>query len=394
MLSALKHGATAGILPYEQQAWQAHLTAVRAALAPVGPLEEALAERVALALWRLRRVAASEAAMLADPFLAARVVRETDGGISIRGARMLATLPAVDEIMVFPSTLLRNTEEDAPYCFAVSLPCDTPGLRFICRETLDYGRSHFDHPLGSRFDEMDAVVVFHDVFAPWDRVFIYRDVERANQAYAATGAIVGMAHQVLVKNIAKTEFFLGLASLIVETIAIEQFQHVQEKVAEIWVYLEAMRAFLRAAEAEAAPDEWGVYRPAWPPLDAARNLYPKLYPRTVEIIQQLCASGIVAIPTEADIRKPELAEDIRRYFQAARADALERIPIFRLAWDAALSAFATRQVQYERFFFGDPVRMAGMVFQGHDRRPYMDRVREFLRQAKVEAAAGGDDAGI
>ncbi|MER3397869.1 MAG: 4-hydroxyphenylacetate 3-monooxygenase, oxygenase component [Chloroflexota bacterium] len=328
----------------------------------------------------------------ADPFLAARVAKETDGGIVIRGARMLATLPAVDEIMVFPSTLLRNTEEDTPYCFAVSLPCDTPGLRFICRETVDYGRSHFDHPLGSRFDEMDAVVVFHDVFVPWERVFIYREVDRANQAYAATGAIVGMAHQVAVKNIAKTEFFLGLASLIVDTIAIEQFQHVQEKVAEIWVYLEAMRALLRAAEADAAPDEWGVYRPAWPPLDAARNLYPKIYPRMVEIIQQLCASGIVAIPTEADVRNPELAEDIRRYFQAARAEALERIPIFRLAWDAALSAFAARQVQYERFFFGDPVRMAGMVFQTHDRAPYMERVREFLARAQVEA--GGDDAGL
>jgi len=165
-------------------------------------------------------------------------------------------------------------------------------------------------------------------------------------------------------------------------------------VAEIWVYLEAMRAFLRAAEADAAPDGWGVYRPAWPPLDAARNLYPKIYPRLVEVIQQLCASGIVAIPTEADIRNPELAEDIRRYFQAARAEALGRIAIFRLAWDAALSAFAARQIQYERFFFGDPVRMAGLVFQTHDRTPDMDRVREFLARARTEAATGGDDAGL
>ncbi len=59
--------------------------------------------------------------------------------------------------MVFPSTLLRNTGEDAPYCFAVGLPGDIPGLRFICRETADYGRSHFDHPLGSRFDEVDGL---------------------------------------------------------------------------------------------------------------------------------------------------------------------------------------------------------------------------------------------
>ena len=323
-----------------------------------------------------------------DPFLAARVVEESSAGIVIRGARMLATLPAVDEIMVFPSTLLRNTEEDAPYCYAVGVPCDTPGLRFLCRETLDYGRSHFDHPLGSRFDEIDAVVVFHDVLVPWERVFVYRNVERANQAYAATGAIMGMAHQVTVREIAKTEFFLGLASLIVDTIGIESFQHVQEKVAEIWIYLETLKGLLRAAEADAEADAYGAIRPAWPPLDAARNLYLRWYPRIVEIIQQLSASGVVATVTEADLKALDISADVTRYFQAARAEAHDRLPLFRLAWDATLSAFSARQIQYERFFFGDPVRLAGMIFNAHDRKPYMEHVREFLKKMKEEAQAG------
>jgi 4-hydroxyphenylacetate 3-monooxygenase len=173
----------------------------------------------------------------ADPYLAARVKEETDAGLLIRGARMLATLPIADEIMVFPSTLLKNREEDAPYAFGLSIPCNTPGLKFICRESVDYGRSHYDHPLSSRFEEMDAVVIFDDVFVPWERVFLYRDVEVCNKAYSATGAIVNMAHQVLVKNIAKTEFLLGLAALMIDTIGIEIFQHVQEKLATIWVNL-------------------------------------------------------------------------------------------------------------------------------------------------------------
>ena len=105
-------------------------------------------------------------AQQADPFLAARVKDETDAGIVIRGARMLATLPTADELMVFPSTLLRSTEEDAPYAFAFAIPSATPGLRYICRETVDYGRSVSDHPLGARFEELDAVVVFDDVFVP------------------------------------------------------------------------------------------------------------------------------------------------------------------------------------------------------------------------------------
>jgi 4-hydroxyphenylacetate 3-monooxygenase len=324
----------------------------------------------------------------ADPCLAARITRETDAGLVIRGARMLATLPISDGIMVFPSTLLKASEDDAPYAFGFIIPNDTSGLRFICRESVDYGRSHFDHPLGSRFEEMDAVVIFDDVFVPWENVFLHRDVARCNQAYARTGAMVHMAHQVVVKNIAKSEFMLGLASLLVHTIGVEGFQHIHEKLAELWVNLETMKAFLRAAEADAALDEWGVMRPAWNPLDAARNLFPRVYPRMVEIIQQIGASGLVSVPTEQDMTGP-LNDDIRRYYQAARAEAFDRIPLFRLAWDVALSAFASRQVLYERFFFGDPIRMAGALVGNHKEeiQRHAEQVRAFVKEGRDEAFA-------
>jgi len=336
---------------------------------------------------------ALSSAKQADPFLAARIKEETDAGMVIRGCRMLATLPISDEIMVFPSTLLKSPEEDAPYAFGFSIPNSTPGLRFICRESVDYGRSHFDHPLGSRFEEMDAVVVFDDVFVPWENVFLHRDVQRCNQAYARTGAVAHMTHQVVVKNIAKCEFLLGLASLMTSMIGAEVFQHVQEKLAEIWVNLETMKAFLRASEADAALDEWGVMRPAWNPLDAARNLFPRLYPRMVEIIQQIGASGLVAMPTEEDLRGP-LSEDIRKYYQAARAEAFDRVPLFRLAWDTALSAFGSRQVLYERFFFGDPVRMAGALVAGHSTQiqEYAEKVRQFVKEGQDEAFGGASPA--
>ena len=329
---------------------------------------------------------AVSSAKQADPFLAARIKEETDSGIVIRGCRMLATLPISDEIMVFPSTLLKSPEEDAPYAFGFSIPNNTPGLRFICRESVDYGRSHFDHPLGSRFEEMDAVVIFDDVKVPWEKVFLYKDIVRCNQAYARTGAVNHMTHQVIVKNIAKTEFMLGLAHLMVNAIGAESFQHIQEKLAEIWVNLETMKALLRTAETDAQLDEWGVMRPAWNPLDAARNLFPRLYPRMVEIIQQIGASGLVAMPTEADLKGP-LVDDIRKYYQAARAEAFDRIPLFRLAWDACLSSFASRQVLYERFFFGDPVRMAGALVGSHagEIKEYAAKVQAFVNIGRDEA---------
>lgn len=319
-----------------------------------------------------------------DPFLAARVREENDAGIVIKGARMLATLPISDEIMVFPSTLLRSVDEDAPYAFALAIPNSTPGLKFICRESVDYGRSHYDHPLGSRFEEMDAVVIFDDVFVPWERLFLYRDVEACNQAYVATGAVIHMAHQVICKNIAKTEFLLGLVSMMIDAVGIDRFQHIHEKTATIWINLETMKAFRRAAEVDAQLNEYGMMTPAWDPLDAARNLYPRLYPSMIEIVQQIGASGLVAMPTQADVDGP-LAEDIKRYYQSASLEAKERIPLYRLAWDTALSAFGTRQVLYERYFFGDPVRMASALFYNHDRTEYMDQVREFLKRSVLEA---------
>jgi 4-hydroxyphenylacetate 3-monooxygenase len=323
-----------------------------------------------------------------DPYIVARVSRETDAGVIIRGARMLATLgPLADEIEVFPSTVLRGQEEDRPYSFAFAIPVDTPGLKFMCRESFDYGRSAFDHPLGSRFEEMDAVVIFDDVLVPWERLFVYGDVDLCNGVFSETNAVVHMAHQVVIKNIAKTEFLFGIAASIGDRIGIDGFQHVQEKLSEMILNLEAMRAFLRAAEADAQTDRWGLMTPAWAPLNAARNLFPKLYPRMVEIIQILGASGLMALPTEADTRGP-LGPMVDRYLQGRNVDAYDRVRLFRLAWDATLSAFGARQVLYERFFFGDPVRMASALYASYDKEPYRQRVQAFLD--RPDAGADGD----
>ena len=74
------------------------------------------------------------------------------------------------------------------------------------------------------------------------------------------------------------------------------------------------------------------------------------------------------------------ADNIEKYYQSARLEAKDRIPQYRLAWETAVSAFGTRQLLYERFFFGDPVRMASALFHNHDRTPYMDKVRDFLKR--------------
>lgn len=318
-----------------------------------------------------------------DPFLAARVVEKNDRGVVIRGARMLATLPLADEILVFPSTVIRGTPDDMPYAIAFAIPCSTKGLKFICREPFSED-SKFDHPLASRFDEQDAVVIFDDVLVPWDRVFLLEDVEGANTLQEATSGIVFMSQQVVVKNIAKTEFVLGVTSLIADTIGITEFQHVQEKIAKIIIMLESMKAFLRASEADAQLNKWGIMTPDFKPLNAARNLYPRLFPQLRTIIQQLSASGMMALPTEEDMNNKEIRPTIDTFYQAKNTNSEERIRLFRLAWDIAGSSFGSRQELYERFFFGDPVRMAGALYNWYDKEPYKQRIREFLHQKEEE----------
>ncbi len=317
--------------------------------------------------------------------LAAKVVKEDDNGIVVRGARLLATIgPFSDELLVFPSTVLRNDPADAPYAFAFAIPSDAPGLKYICRGSLVGGTSSFDHPLSSRFEEMDAVVVFDDVHVPYDRVFLLGSPEHCNGFYADTGAAAFMTHQVATRTIAKTEFFLGLISRLAEAIGIEGFGHVQEDIAEVIVTLEVVKGLVRAAEADAAINAHGVMTPAWAPLNACRNWYPKVSQRLPQIVRKLAASGLMALPLEADLQG-DAGEDIERFLQAATLDGGERVRLFRLAADAAISAFSGRQALYEYYFFGDPVRMAGALLKGYDRSAVMERVDALLARETLHA---------
>lgn len=331
-------------------------------------------------LVNLRRTRSPQGTIGTDEEIALRVIRETDAGVIVKGARILATLgPISDEIIVAPSTVLRAEKDAGQFAFSFAIPSATSGLKYVCRESFDVGRSNFDHPLGSRFEEMDAIVFFEDVLVPWERIFLLDNVELSNTAYAATNAVVHMMHQVVAKNVAKTEFILGVACLMVDTLGSGQIPQVQERIAEIIMNLEVMKACLRAAEADASLDQWGVMCPDRMPLDIARNLYPKMYPRMVEILQLLGSSSLMAIPSEADFDS-ELAQDLELYLSTGTATGRERVQLFRLAWDVACSAFGSRQALYERFFFGDPSRMASALYGIYDKEPLIERVRDFLKR--------------
>lgn len=308
-----------------------------------------------------------------------QVVKEDDNGITVRGARMLATIgPFADEILVFPSTVLKGRADDERYSFAFAIPNDTPGMRYLCRKSLYHGGGTFNEPLASRFEEMDAVVIFDDVLVPWERVFMLGNPEKSNGFYNDTGATPLMTHQVVARTTAKTEFYAGLLLELAEAIGIDQFAHIREDLAEVLVAAELGRAALRASEADGAINQYGFFQPKWDTLNAARNWYPKVSQRWPEIVRKFGASGLMALPDERDVYEGQAAEDVAMYLQSKSRDGAERVKLFRLAFDAAISAFAGRQNLYEYYFFGDPVRMASAYVDSIDTAALRQRVNDLL----------------
>lgn len=324
-----------------------------------------------------------------DPLAPLHVVGESAEGLVVSGARALATLaPYADELLIFPSTS-RVQASDAPrYAFAFAVPVATPGLRFVCRQSLDPGGPPLDSPLAAQFEEMDCVAIFHEVVVPWERVFLYGEPALCNGLFRETPAFYHAIHQFTTKNLVKAEFVLGVASLVAEAVGRNELPLYQQMLAEVVDAVQTLRAYLRAAEVEAVVDAQGYYVPNPDILATARGYFPRVYPRLVEIVQLVGSSGLMMTPLEADLAAPALAADIERYYRGATLGGHERVRLFRLAADLACSGFAGRQVLYERFFAGDPWVIQAARYAAYDRRGAVERVRAFL--ARLAATAPGE----
>jgi 4-hydroxyphenylacetate 3-monooxygenase oxygenase component len=312
-----------------------------------------------------------------DAFAHLGVVEDTKDGLIVRGAKMLATHgPTADEIVVYPQPGIR--EGDDRHVLAFGIPAGTKGLRFICREPFDDGtQSPWDHPLGARFEEPDAVCVFDDVLIPWDRVFLYGDVAMGNALFAQAGIRNYTGHQTAVRGLAKCQLMAGIAVALTRSVKTDGFLHVQEKLGECLAYLPLIEGAILMAERHAEPTGRGAIRPAYAPLQALRYHLPKFYERMVQVTQTLAAGGLLISPTEADLRSP-IGPDIARYYRGAGIDAEERIHIVKLAWDATGTQFGQRMLHYERYYAGDPVRVGASYYADYNVAPLLALVKRAM----------------
>lgn len=306
-------------------------------------------------------------------------VKETPEGLVVRGAKMLATLsPITDEVIVYSFPGYKPGDER--YALAFAIPIDTPGLRILCREQMQDGkRSLFDHPLASRFEEMDAVLVFHDVLIPWERVFLYNNVEAANLLYPKTGIAQQPAHQSGVRGLIKLQFATEVACRVADSIGVDGFLNVQDQLGELVQSVETIRALLRVAEYEYQRNPLGEVMPGEVSLETIRGLLPKLYPRAIEVIQIIGAGGLLMSPTGADFDHPDLAEDMNHFYVGREGvSSKERVQLFKLAWDLCGEAFGQRLLQYERYYTGDPIRKRAIFYNAFKRNHSFDMVDEAL----------------
>ena len=286
--------------------------------------------------------------------IALHKVADTEAGIVVRGARVLATLaPFADELLVYTGQPI--PKDASAYALAFAVPMSTPGLKVLCRDSFAVPGDRFDHPLSSRFDEQDAFIVFDDVEVPRERVFIDGNVEVYNKVMTA-GWVANVMQQTTIRAHVKLQFAYELATRMAKAVNATD-PSTNQMLGEIWSYAELTRAALTAAEAGAADCGNGTWFCDERPFRALRPTLPGWFPRVNEILELLGAHNLLATPTRAELDDPALASVISTYFQGADGvDAEERIKLFRAAWDLTGSALGSRNELYERFYLASAAR--------------------------------------
>jgi 4-hydroxyphenylacetate 3-monooxygenase len=300
-----------------------------------------------------------------DPTLYAGVVKERDDGIVISGAQQLATGgPLSDYIHLSCIHPLQPGDENYANCLAVAVAAD--GVRLYPRRPFARPGNGFDYPLSSRFDESDAYVVFDNVFVPWERVFIYRNVELSRDQWFKTPSHSYGNHQAQVRYVTKLRFMAGLAQRMNESTGNIAAPPVQIMMGELAALATVYESMLLSHEI-AAPIKDGVLWPSVLILYSAMALQSELNGRMLEIIRELAGSAFITLPSSAaDFDNPEIAADLERYMRSAASDAKSRVKLMRLIWDFLGTEFGSRHAQYEKFYGGASFLIKQNVYRNFD----------------------------
>ncbi|MDX2146561.1 MAG: 4-hydroxyphenylacetate 3-hydroxylase N-terminal domain-containing protein [Planctomycetota bacterium] len=286
-----------------------------------------------------------------------RVVGETSEGIRVRGAKVVATSAAIANACFVghtPSTVSDDPEMSVSFI----APLSTPGVKLVCRASYEHAASAasspFDHPLSSRFDENDCILIFDDALIPWEDVLIHRDPERVRRFFPESGFVNTFLFHGCTRFAVKLDFIAGLLSKALRCTGGHKHRGNKALLGEVVAWRHTFWSLARAMSHN--PDAWvgGAVLPQKEAALAYCVLAPDCYPRLKDIVHRVIASGLVYLPsTAADLGHPDLRELMPTYMRGTEGiDHRQRTKIMKLLSDAVLSEFAGRHELYERNYSG------------------------------------------
>ena len=315
-----------------------------------------------------------------DEQVSLHVVEENADGIVVSGGKQLSTAaPHSHECYVsLSATFARRNDPKCVVAFAI--PNNAPGLKILAREPVSRWFGSWGHPF-KMLDEQDCMLFFDRVLVPWDRVFMLYDPTPMVKWLGAGGGSVnfnflGWAN--LCRAYTRMRLMTAVATMVAEAIGVIEYREVAAKLGEMATYCEVWRHAMEGVEHEARPTASGQWT-----LGPARGLhiwFAQISGRMVELLREICGSGLIMQPSENDLANPEIRRYLDRYMRGKDVDVEYKSRLFRLAHDLAASSFGMRQDIYEYWHGGDPNRNRINLLRSYDQGDMVMRIKELLRQ--------------
>jgi 4-hydroxyphenylacetate 3-monooxygenase len=310
---------------------------------------------------------------------ALRVTKETDAGVVLNGMKMLATNAAfANQIMI--GNILPLAPDQLKESVSAIIPPNLKGLSLWARKSFEREVVEpFDHPFTARFDESDCMLVFQDVFVPWERVFVHDNPALARAVLVQTPAHVMANHQSTVRIRSKLRFLLGLASLVTHSTGARDVPVVRETLGRFAAAEAGFSAMIDAQHMafHEIANGYALYNRRY--MYAALHWAMENHSPLVDQIRELMGGGSFQMPASvAVLNDPQMKALFEEYWSTPKEGALERLKLFKLAWDLIGSEWASRAASYEKFYIGPAFSVRNYNFVHCPWESYQDVVREFM----------------
>jgi 4-hydroxyphenylacetate 3-monooxygenase len=251
--------------------------------------------------------------------------------------------------------------------------------------------SPFDYPLSSRLDENDTILILDKALIPWENIFIYGDVGKVLQFTDRSGFLERFTFHGCIRLAVKLEFIAGLLAKAVELTGTKDFRGVQTRIGEVLAWRNLFWALSDAAARNPVPWKNGAVLPN-PQYGLAYRWFMQIgYPRVREIALQDVASGLIYVNSSAeDFGNPEIRPYLDRYLRGSGgADAVERVKVMKLLWDAVGTEFGGRHELYERNYAGNHENTRSELLYAQQASGLVDDYKAFVETCLGEYDLNG-----